>query len=625
MDSEQDIELGQRPSFRPTNDVVDNFSWSDISVMVKDRVTKKPLSILTKPAGIVHAGEMLAIMGPSGSGKTTLLNTLAHRVAASGATTTGDICVNGIRIDTSTLRDISAYVEQEDALIGSLTVRETMIFAAQLALPRNVTKAEAFRRVDELIGSFGLQSQAHTIVGTPIKKGLSGGQKKRLGVASRLVTYPKVLFLDEPTSGLDSALSYEVIKHIKDIGKRNNLVIIASIHQPSTTTYQLFDKLNLLSRGRTCYFGSIQDAPSYFEEIGYPIPAMTNPAEFFLDLINIDLDKNGEVLQRTEHVSDTWVDGGMRLALAEEIHKSSTMSKLDVSSIKLPKPKPYMIPLTLLQRAWIKAYRDVVAYGIRIVMYLGLAIMMGTVWLRLGDTQEYIQPYINAMFFSGAFISFMAVAYVPAFLEDLMTFQKERANGLVGPFSFVLANFLIGVPFLFLITILFSVVAYWLVGMRADGSAFMTFVMWLFLDLLAAESLVVLVSSIFPIFVVSLAITAFANGLWMCVGGFLVPMSILNVFWKYVFHYIDYQAYVFQGMMVNEFENATYDCARAPDGSFSCMFPSELNSQGKIDGGAILSNLNISKGQEGQRIGIMISIIVVYRILAFLVLRFLRK
>ena len=66
-------------------------------------------------------------------------------------------------------------------------------------------------------------------------------------------------------------------------------------------------------------------------------------------------------------------------------------------------------------------------------------------------------------------------------------------------------------------------------------------IMWLYLDLLAAESLVVFVSSIFPNFVISLALTAFANGLWMSVGGFLVPTTILNVFWKYVFHYIDYQ------------------------------------------------------------------------------------
>lgn len=95
--------------------------------------------------------------------------------------------------------------------------------SARLTSISNVSKKEAFRRVDDLITSFGLQSQAHTIVGTPIKKGLSGGQKKRLGVASRLVTNPKILFLDEPTSGLDSALSAEVVRYIKEIGKRNNV------------------------------------------------------------------------------------------------------------------------------------------------------------------------------------------------------------------------------------------------------------------------------------------------------------------------------------------------------------------------------------------------------------------
>lgn len=100
---------------------------------------------------------------------------------------------------------------------------------------RTVNKTEAFRRVDDLIASFGLQSQAHTIVGTPIKKGLSGGQKKRLGVASRLVTNPKILFLDEPTSGLDSALSFEVCSYIKDIGRKHNV----SVHPVGGTSLQL--------------------------------------------------------------------------------------------------------------------------------------------------------------------------------------------------------------------------------------------------------------------------------------------------------------------------------------------------------------------------------------------------
>lgn len=130
----KDLEMNS--SVHLLNDLVHTFGWQNINVTVKDRVTKGSLSILTGANGLVKAGEIVAIMGPSGSGKTTLLNTLAHRLAAAGATTHGDILVNGQRVRWEKLRHLSAYVEQEDALIGSLTVHESMSFAARLALPR---------------------------------------------------------------------------------------------------------------------------------------------------------------------------------------------------------------------------------------------------------------------------------------------------------------------------------------------------------------------------------------------------------------------------------------------------------------------------------------------------------
>lgn len=131
----EDLELNPIPSVHLVNDVVKTFGWKDINVVVKDRTSKEPLSILAEANGLVRAGEMIAIMGPSGSGKTTLLNTLSHRLAAAGATTHGEILTNGQVINWQNLRHLSAYVEQDDALIGSLTVRETMDFAARLALP----------------------------------------------------------------------------------------------------------------------------------------------------------------------------------------------------------------------------------------------------------------------------------------------------------------------------------------------------------------------------------------------------------------------------------------------------------------------------------------------------------
>lgn len=133
--------------------------------------------------------------------------------------------------------------------------------------------------------------------------------------------------------------------------------------------------------------------------------------------------------------------------------------------------------------------------------------------------------------------------------------------------------------------------------------------MWLFLDLLAAESLVVLISALFPNFVIALALTAFTNGLWMCVGGFMVSPTVLNVFWRYVFHYIDYQAYVFQGMMVNEFAERTFNCGPG----CQCMYGSELESQCKIAGTGVLSSYGYATGRTGKWVGILLAITAVYR------------
>ncbi|KAJ8148520.1 hypothetical protein LV155_008053 [Aspergillus fumigatus] len=569
----------------------------------------------------IAKGELVALMGPSGCGKTTLLNVLARRAATSGAKTTGECYVNGGALDNATFGRITSYVEQEDALIGSLTVQETLKFAADLSLPSSVSKAQRRDRIQTLLESFGILNQAATLVGTPIRKGISGGQKRRVSVASQLITCPKICFLDEPTSGLDSTASYEVISYVKELAVANNLIVIASIHQPSTTTFQLFNKLLLLSKGKSCYFGPVPQISTYFGSIGHPIPLNTNPAEFILDIVSSDFSdaKEGNAAERVRHIQESWLQSAERRAVDNQISQLIEHPEQDRKKItmgELSRPNTASITWSLLHRSFIKSYRDVVAYGIRIVMYLGLAIMMGTVWLRLHESQEYIQPFINAIFFGSAFMSFMAVAYVPAFLEDRATFIKERANGLYGALPFIISNFIIGLPFLFLISLLFSLVAYWLSNFCSDAVAFFTWVMWLFLDLLAAESLVVFVTSIFPNFVIALALVAFANGLWMSVGGFLVSPTILNPFWKYVFHYIDYQAYVFQGMMVNEFSRRTYSCGNG----CHCMYQTDLASQCRIRGTGVLESYGYATGRTGKWVGILIGIIAVYRLFGWIAL-----
>jgi len=138
-----------------------------------------------------------------------------------------------------------------------------------------------------------------------------------------------------------------------------------------------------------------------------------------------------------------------------------------------------------------------------------------------------------------------------------------------------------------LICILFGVVTYWLINLRPGGSAFFNYVAILFLDLIAAESLVVLISCLFPIFVVSLALTAFANGLWMTVGGFLVTPVVLNVFWKYTFYQFDYQRYAFSALVLNQMVGSVYTC----DEACNCMYVTSLADQCLIEGSEAAAQL----------------------------------
>ncbi|KAL1793578.1 hypothetical protein ACET3X_008560 [Alternaria dauci] len=420
------------------NEEVKSFSWEDVTVTVKDRISKQPIGLLSNVSGMVEAGEVMALMGPSGSGKTTLLNILAHRAAIPNANIRQTLRINGAPTTLSSFRKMSSYVEQEDALIGSLTVRETLYFAAELALPTD------------------------TLIGTPIRKGVSGGQKRRVSVASQLITSPRILFLDEPTSGLDSAASYEVIKFVQGIAKKYKILVIASIHQPSTATFGLFDKLMLLSRGKCVYNGEVEGVKEWFEGLGYKMPLYTNPAEFVIDLINTDFSQdNTAASQRLAHLHTSWATSPAAATLSANLRTAAitpaSPPRSSQSTSSGSRVSPFSTLLPLVHRSFIKSHRDIVAYGIRIAMYLGLAIMMGTVWLRLSPTQSNIQAFTNAIFFGGAFMSFMAVAYIPAYLEDLAIYSKERANGLYGPTSFMLANFIVGIPYLFLITVLFSV------------------------------------------------------------------------------------------------------------------------------------------------------------------------
>lgn len=263
----------------------DIFSWKNLDYIIPyDGATRQ---LLCSIQGFVKPGTMTALMGESGAGKTTLLNVLAQRI--SFGTITGDMLVNGRPLDGSFKRR-TGYVQQQDLHMAEYSVRESLRFAADLRQPKDVSQAEKYEYVEKIIGCLGMDKYAEAMVGK-IGRGLNVEQRKKLSIATELVAKPSLLlFLDEPTSGLDSESSWSIVQFLRALADSGQ-AILCTIHQPSATLFEVFDRLLLLKKGgKTVYFGDIGPNSStmlgYFERYsGVQCGKSENPAEYILNCI----------------------------------------------------------------------------------------------------------------------------------------------------------------------------------------------------------------------------------------------------------------------------------------------------------------------------------------------------
>ncbi|TIB61991.1 hypothetical protein E3P77_03917 [Wallemia ichthyophaga] len=580
-------------------------AWTDISFTE----ILKPLS------GNVNPGGMTAVMGPSGSGKTTLLECLSGRKK----TTKGSVVCS----------DSASFCEQHDALLGVFTVQETLTYSARLSLPRASPDVIA-QRVNSVIEGLGLTSVSNNRIGTPIQRGISGGQKRRVSIACSLVQFPDVLFLDEPTSGLDTATAYQVMHVIGNMASMHHIAVIATIHSPNWEIFTLFNNLILLSKGESVYNGNINQLVPYFGKLGYRFPQYSNPADVVMGLVNTDFNNESSAdieeggVSQLDSLVQAWKENGSE----DHQHKFESLPPPRKSQ-----PKENFLNFsnktyTLIQRNLVNYSRNLLAYGVRMAMYVGLGVLLATIWVNLKQSDDRLNDRLSVHFFSVAFLSFMSVAGIPSYLEERSVLRRERANGLYGSLPFTIAQTITILPFLFICTLIFSVICYWSIGLHGGANHFFRWMSTLYLCILNAEFQSLLIASMFPIFITSLAIAAFVNGFFMCVQGYFIRAVNLPRFWYYWAHWIDYQTYGFAILTKSDLEGLTFSCAGdVGNRSCQCSYPSSLIDQGvcAVAGGDVLKELNYDGISITLYAFILLIIMVVYRILFYIVLRFERK
>ena len=203
--------------------------------------------------------------------------------------------LNGLSLSRSTFEKHCYYVEQYDEHWHHLTVKETLIFAAKFS--QVISNDEISREVVGVLRKVSLKSVQNEYCSV-----LSGGQQRRLSLAIALLKKPSILILDELTSGLDSAASQKVCEILKDIAVTKKIIVICTIHQPSTKVFNCFDQMMIISGGRLAYAGSTVDAENYFASIDHQLPLHTNPAEYYLDLVDSNFGQEHEV----QKILDFW-------------------------------------------------------------------------------------------------------------------------------------------------------------------------------------------------------------------------------------------------------------------------------------------------------------------------------
>ncbi|ELA47463.1 hypothetical protein VCUG_00995 [Vavraia culicis subsp. floridensis] len=258
-----------------------DLDWNNIDIEVVNRnkrYKQKRIKLISDACGHAEQG-LLAIMGPSGSGKSTLIKALAGRVPR-GAASTGVVTLNGVERDIKTWRNLIGYVDQDDAVYETLTARETVKYAAWFKLKDKSIDVD--KKVEELFNKLAI---THILDCKMVN--LSGGERKRVMIAIELVTDPKLIFLDEPTSGLDNASTLKIITLLKELTTEGRTVLF-TIHQPDDMVTDEFDRILLLSQGRTVYLGKMAECERHLVSNGFTINEGESFSTFAMRVLDVE-------------------------------------------------------------------------------------------------------------------------------------------------------------------------------------------------------------------------------------------------------------------------------------------------------------------------------------------------
>ena len=412
--------------------------------------------------------EMMAILGPSGSGKTSFIDILAGR--KNQGQVSGVIELNGVPTTSRERRQRLGYVMQDDVLPGTDTVREYLLFHANLRLT-GYSVRERCERVEETIVELGLSKSANSQIGDHFKKGLSGGEKRRVSIGVELLAASEILVLDEPTSGLDSASAKSVIEALRTVVELGHGVVM-SIHQPSSALFRTFDKVLLLSdHGETLFCGPRAEVVDFMSSrASLAIPANYNPAEYLLDVAASR--EQSHMLSAAYRVSETHAE---QVRVVGELGARATSNPHHTPKDQRRRRTrpPFAVQCKYLMMRFLhKVIRHPMLAVVNFGATVAVALIAGLLYQGVTNDLQGAINRAGLFFFTLTYLMLSALADLGVWQDEKILFMRERASGCYDAGAYALSKFVgemlpLKLPPLTFMVILLT----FLVGLNKEPSA----------------------------------------------------------------------------------------------------------------------------------------------------------
>lgn len=444
-------------------------------------------------------------MGSSGSGKTSLIDILSNRRKSGNKT--GEIYYGNDLVDSSFQR-ISGYVLQDPLLMTTMSVREVLLFSANLKLPIHFPYQEKMERIERILVDLNISHIADSKIGGIINRGISGGEKKRVAIAMELVHEPSILFLDEPTSGLDSFNSEQVMLCLKNLTKKGKTVIL-SIHQPSSQLFSLIDQLILLANGKLAYFGAADEVSNHFLNLGYKIPKNHNVPDFIIDTIetasrNKEERENG--LREIDFIINSYHDKNHSVEFV-----SNTILEGDLGVNETPKKLLGYIPMKLEYNTsfftqfyylTIRCLKNLIRNPFLLPGHLILCIVVGIglgwVYYKIPLDLAGVQNRMGAVFISTFVLALGSMTSLEIFIQERSIYLQEKSNGMYSSWAYYFSKIIFDViPLRIIPPFFMGTIMYFMIGLRQEAESYIWFILTFVLFNVACGGICLILSVLF--------------------------------------------------------------------------------------------------------------------------------